>query len=141
MVIVAVGVGVKVLSRVSTGISVGVSVGDVSVAVDMRYSVCRLTTEVLMAVCCAVARGSGLGSSFLGHLHLRLVALVMPATDGGQKVDEEAQHVPSVDERNDPLEHSGYVPVVVQLRNTKYDTKADLGDDKSKLYPERNAEN
>lgn len=125
LVVVAVGVGVEVLTRLSIGIGVGVSIGGSSVAVHVGHGIGRLSAEVLLALCCTIAHGSRLGTTLLGHLHLGLVALVVLAAHGGQEVDEEAQHVPCVDEGNNPFEYSGYVPVVVQLGNTKDDAKTD----------------
>ena len=62
------------------------------------------------------------------------------ATYGGQEIDEEAKHVPSVNEGNDPFEHSGYVPVVVLLSDPKDDTEADLSDYEGELDPKGDSE-
>ena len=91
----------------------------------MRCAVCRLATEILLALSSAIAHGPRLRTTLLGHLHLGLVALVVLGAYGGQEVDEEAQHVPGVDEGNDPFEYSGDVPVIILLGDTEDDTKAD----------------
>ena len=62
------------------------------------------------------------------------------ATYGRQKVDKEAKHVPGVNERNDPFEYSGYVPVVILLSDPKDDTQTDLSDYEGELNPERDSE-
>ena len=102
----------------------------------MGNGVRRLAAEVLLALCGAVTHCSWLGTTLLGHLHFRLVALVVLGAHGRQEVDEEAEHVPRVNERNDPFEYSGDVPFVVLLGNTKDDAEADLSDDESELDPE-----
>lgn len=140
MVVEAVGVGVKVLARFSVTVAIGIRVGYASVAVDVRCVVCRLATEVLLAFRCTVACGSGLRSSLLGHLHLRLVALVVLAAHCGQEVDEEAQHIPGVNKRNDPLKYGGYIPEVVFLCNNENDAQDDFGQDESKFDPKGDAE-
>jgi hypothetical protein len=119
VVVVPVGVGVEVLP------SFRVSIGDSSIAINMGYGVGGLSTEVLLALCCTIARRPGLDSTLLGHLHLGLVALVVLAADGRQEVDEEAKDIPGVDERDNPFEYSGYVPVIIQLSNTEHDAEAD----------------
>lgn len=60
--------------------------------------------------------------------------------NGGQKVDEEAEHVPRVHERNNPFEYRGDVPFVVLLGDTEDDAKADLGDNESEFNPEGNTQ-
>lgn len=59
-------------------------------------------------------------------MHLGLVALVVPGADSGEEIDEEAEHVPRVDEGDNPFEYSGNVPVLVFLGNAEYNTKTDF---------------
>lgn len=111
-----------------------------SIAVDMGCAGCWLTAEVLLALSSTIAHGPWLGATLLSHLHLGLVTLVVLGADGGQEVDEEAEHVPGVYEGNDPFEYSGDIPVIVQLGNTENDAETDLSDDEGKLDPEGDAE-
>lgn len=96
----------------------------------------RLTAEVLLALggAIAVAGAHGRhGAILLCHLHLGLVALAVLGAHGGEEVDEEAEHVPRVDEGNGPFEYRGDVPVVVELGYAEDDAEADFWGDVSLL--------
>jgi hypothetical protein len=121
LVVIPISIRVEVLPRLSSSISLGVR--------SSGGGGGRLTAEVLLALggAIAVAGAHGRhGAALLGHLHLGLVALAVLGAHGGEEVDEEAEHVPRVDEGDGPFEYRGHVPVVVELGYAEDDAKADF---------------
>ena len=128
LVVIPISIRVEVLPRLSSSISI----------TNVRSSSDggRLTAEVLLALggAIAVAGAHGRhGAVLLSHLHLGLVALAVLVAHGGEEVDEEAEHVPRVDEGDGPFEYRGDVPVVVELGYAEDDAEADFWGDVSLL--------
>jgi hypothetical protein len=121
LVVVTIGIRVEVLPRLSSSISMA--------GVRSSSDGGRLPAEVLLALggSIAVVGAHGRhGTVLLGHLHFGLVALAVLGADGGEEVDEEAEHIPRVDEGDGPFEYRGDVPIVVELGHAEDDAEADF---------------
>lgn len=129
LVVVAIGIRVEVVPRLSSSISI--------TGVMSSSDGGRLAAEVLLALGGAIAVAGahgGHGAVLLGHLHLGLVALAVLGAHGGEEVNEEAEHVPRVNEGDDPFEYRGDVPIVVELGHAEDNAEADFWGDISLLW-------